>query len=137
MQGQITSGTCSIAQKAALGALLGDRTPTTTMRNAFLKRRNLIVDLFKAIPDLVVNNPDGAFYLFPDCSAYFGKQTPEGQTIKNSTDLALYILNHALVSIVPGEAFGNDDCIRISFAASEEQLIKATKRITASFAALV
>ena len=136
MQGQFTSGTCSIAQKAALGALLGDRTPTLEMRDAFLRRRDLMVRLFSAIPDLKVNTPDGAFYLFPDVSAYFGKKTPTGDVMHDSTDLCNYILTTSYVSVVSGEAFGNDNCIRISFAAADDKLVEAAKRITAAFAAL-
>lgn len=136
MQGQFTSGTNSIAQKAATAALLGDMTPTFEMRDAFLRRRDLMVDLFGKIPGLKLNVPDGAFYLFPDVSSYYGRKTPDGQLIKNSTDLSMYILTTSHVSVVPGEAFGNDNCIRISFAAADDKLIDAANRITKAMAAL-
>jgi aspartate aminotransferase len=106
------------------------------MRDAFLRRRDLMVRLFSAIPDLKVNTPDGAFYLFPDVSTYFGKKTPAGDVIHDSTDLCNYILTTFFVSVVSGEAFGNDNCIRLSFAAADDKLVEAAKRITAAFAAL-
>lgn len=136
MQGQFTSGTCSIAQKAATAALLGDMTPTFEMRDAFLRRRDMMLDLMGKIPGIKLNVPDGAFYLFPDLSAYFGKKTPAGETIENSTDLCMYLLGDAYVSVVPGEAFGNDDCIRLSFAAADDKLREAAQRITTSLAKL-
>lgn len=136
MQGQFTSGTCSIAQKAATAALLGDMSPTFEMRDAFLRRRDMLLELLGAIPGLKLNVPDGAFYLFPDVSAYFGKTGPNGEKISNSTDLCMYLLATAYVSIVPGEAFGNDDCIRISFAAADDVLRDAAARITKAMAAL-
>jgi aspartate aminotransferase len=127
MQGQVTSGTCSIAQRAALAAY-SDMQPTHEMRDAFLKRRDLIVSELQKIPGLKVPSPQGAFYVFPDVSAYFGKAHGENQ-IHSAEDLAMYLLNEAHVSTVTGEAFGSPDCLRISFAASTENLITATQKI--------
>ena len=135
MQGQITSGTCSIAQKAAFAALTGDQTPTREMAAAFLRRRNLVLQLAADIPVLKTFAPDGAFYLFPDVSSYYGKRV-NGQTISGSMDLALYLLSEAKVSTVPGIAFGDENCIRISFAASDETLTDAFGRIAAALAKL-
>ena len=135
MQGQITSGTCSIAQKAAFAALTGDQTPTREMAAAFLRRRNLVLQLAADIPGLKTFAPDGAFYLFPDVSSYYGKRV-NGQTISGSMDLALYLLSEAKVSTVPGIAFGDENCIRISFAASDETLTDAFGRIAAALAKL-
>ncbi len=128
LQSQFTSGTNSVAQRAALAALLGDMKPTYDMRDAFRKRRNLCFDILKSIPGMKLNMPDGAFYLFPDISAYFGKSY-NGQTIRNSQDLCMYLLNEVYVVTVAGSAFGNDDCIRFSYATSEDNLTKAMNRI--------
>lgn len=128
LQSQFTSGTNAIAQRAAIAALLGDMTPTITMRDAFEKRRNLCYDILKEIPEMKLGLPDGAFYLFPDISAYFGRSY-NGQTIKNSQDLCMYLLNEVYVVTVAGSAFGNDNCMRFSYATSEENLIKSMTRI--------
>lgn len=128
LQGQVTSGTCAITQKAALAALQGDLSAPMKMKEAYLRRRDLIIDLLKEIPGLKVNKPQGAFYIFPDVSSYFGKSY-EGQVIKTSSDLAMYILNNAYVSTVGGDSFAAPKNIRISFAASDENIIEAIKRI--------
>jgi len=129
LQGQITSGTCSITQKAGLAALNGGLKEVHEMRDAFLKRRGIVYDLLTQIEGLKVNLPDGAFYFFPDISSFFGKSI-DGKTLNNAEDISLYLLNTAHVSTVTGEAFGNEKCIRISYAASEDQLREACKRIS-------
>jgi len=135
LQGQITSGTCSIAQKAATAALKGDMTPTREMAEAYLRRRDLVLGLMKEIPGFKTFVPKGAFYIFPDISYYFGKS--DGQTtIGNAEDLCMYLLNKASVSLVTGEAFGAPNCIRLSFAASDENLTKAMKQIKEAVALL-
>ncbi len=131
MQGQITSANCSIAQRAAYTALTTDLGPTREMTKAYLKRRNLVFDLLKDIPGVKTNLPNGAFYFFPDVSYYFGKKNGN-QVINNADDLCLYILEEAHVSLVTGDAFGDPNCIRISYAASEEDLQEALKRIKAA-----
>lgn len=136
LQSQFTSGTNSIAQRAAIAALLGDLKPTYDMVEAFLKRRNVCLNILKEIDGLKLNNPDGAFYLFPDVSAFYGKKTQEGKTIANSQDLCMYLLNDVYVVTVAGSAFGNDNCIRFSYATSEENLILAMNRIKESLAKL-
>ncbi|GAB4125243.1 MAG: pyridoxal phosphate-dependent aminotransferase [Raineya sp.] len=128
LQGQFTSATCSIAQKAALAAITGDISFTKTMREAYLRRRNLVLDLLKDIPQIKTYLPQGAFYLFPDISAYFGKTDGE-TTIHTANDLCMYLLNKAHVALVDGEGFGAKNCIRISFAAADESLQKAIERI--------
>ena len=128
MQGQITSGACSISQKAAKAALTYHNGPTIEMRNAFLRRRDLLLELLKDIPGVRTNVPQGAFYLFPDISYYFGKSDGE-KIIQNASDLCMYLMYNALVSVVPGEAFGAPACIRFSYAAADEVLIEAVKRI--------
>ncbi|MTI23181.1 pyridoxal phosphate-dependent aminotransferase [Fulvivirga sp. RKSG066] len=128
MQGQVTSANCSIAQRAALTAITEDLTPTREMSEAYLKRRDLVYNLLKEIPGFKVNMPKGAFYFFPDVSSYFGKSAGE-QKIKDASDLCLYILEKAHVSLVTGEAFGDPNCVRLSYAASEEDLKEAIKRI--------
>lgn len=128
LQSQITSGANSIAQRAAIAALNADLSETHYMIEAFEKRRELMMNLAKEIPAFKVNEPKGAFYLFPDVSALFGK-TFHGVTINNSDDLANLILEKAHVSTVPGSAFGIDNCLRISYAASEENLKEAMRRI--------
>ncbi len=128
LQSQFTSGTNAIAQRAAIAALTGDMTPTFTMREAFLKRRNLCYDILKDIDGMKLNMPDGAFYLFPDISSYFGK-SHNGHTVNNSQDLCMYLLNQVYVVTVAGSAFGNDNCLRFSYATSEENLVKAMNRI--------
>lgn len=128
LQGQFTSGACSISQRAALAALISPLTATYEMRDAFLKRRDLVLALLAEIPGLHCNVPDGAFYVFPDISAFLGKRHANG-IIETSNDLCLYILNTSYVSIVPGEAFGAPNCVRISYAANDELLREAIKRI--------
>ncbi len=128
LQSQFTSGTNAIAQKAAIAALLGDMKPTRDMCASFMKRRNLCFDILKTIPDMKLNMPDGAFYLFPDVSAFYGKSY-NGTTIRNSQELCMYLLNEVYVVTVAGSAFGNDDCIRFSYATSEDNLVKAMNRI--------
>lgn len=128
IQGQVTSGANAFGQKAAVTALLGDMNPTDRMRDAFLQRRELVIDLLSEIPGFKVNRPEGAFYIFPDISEYFGSRA--GDTlIQNADDFAEYILNEAHVSVVSGAAFGADNCFRLSYAASEEQLREAIRRI--------
>jgi len=128
LQGQITSGTCSITQKAGLAALGGGLKEVHEMRDAFLNRRGIVYDLLSKIEGLAVNLPDGAFYFFPDVSSFFGKSF-NGQTLNNAEEISLYLLNTAHVSTVTGEAFGNEKCIRISYAAAEDELIEACQRI--------
>ncbi|PHN08574.1 pyridoxal phosphate-dependent aminotransferase [Flavilitoribacter nigricans] len=128
IQGQVTSGANSFGQRAAAEALLGDMTPSTDMRNAFLTRRDLVIDLLNEIPGFKVNKPEGAFYIFPDISEYFGKSDGE-VTINNADEFAEYILNTAYVAVVSGSAFGADNCFRLSYAASEDQLREAIRRI--------
>lgn len=128
IQGQFTSGASSISQKAAEAALNLDLQPTLEMKSAFRRRRDLVLSLMKTIPHLKVNKPEGAFYVFPDVSAYYSKSF-EGKKINNSTDLCMYLLHHGNVSLVPGDAFGDKNCLRFSYAASDEKLIEAIKRI--------
>jgi len=129
LQGQTTSGTCSIAQRAGIAAYEGGLDSVLQMKEAFERRRELVYQALKSIKDVKVNLPEGAFYFFPDVSAFFGRKDAKGNTIKNSSDLALYLLNEAHVATVGGDSFGNNDCIRLSYAASDEQLIEALKRI--------
>jgi len=135
MQGQITSATCSIAQKAAYTAVLLDPSATYEMRDIFKKRRDRVLSLMKEIPGLKTNVPDGAFYIFPDITYYIGKSY-DGTLIKNATDLCFYLLDKALVALVPGAAFGNDNYIRFSYSASEEVLVEALKRMKEALAKL-
>jgi aspartate aminotransferase len=136
MQGQITSGISSIAQRAALAAISEDLAPTFAMTEAYRRRRTLVKGLLDEIPGLKTNMPEGAFYFFPDASSYFGKTSPEGDHIKDANDLALYILKSANVSVVTGDAFGAPDCIRLSYAASDEDLTEALKRMKTCLAGL-
>ena len=131
IQGQFTSGASSISQKAAEAALNLDLQPTLEMKSAFRRRRDLVISLMKTIPHLKVNKPEGAFYVFPDVSSYYSKSF-EGKKINNSTDLCMYLLHHGNVSLVPGDAFGDKNCLRFSYAASDEKLIEAIKRIKAA-----
>lgn len=135
LQGQITSGTCSIAQRAALKAYQDGLDTVHEMVAEFKKRRDVVYELLSQIPGIKVNLPDGAFYFFPEVKSYFGKSV-NGQVINNAEDLSLYILNEAHVSTVTGEAFGNEDCIRISYAAAEETLKEAVSRIAKALAKL-
>ena len=129
IQGQVTSATCAIAQKATQEAMLSDPKITTKkMRDTFLKRRDLVVKLFNKIPNVKCNLPKGAFYVFPDVSFYFGKKN-NNYIIRNADDLCMYLLNNAFVACVSGSAFGNDNCIRISYATSENILIEGINRI--------
>ncbi|MDB9775527.1 pyridoxal phosphate-dependent aminotransferase [Vicingaceae bacterium] len=128
IQGQVTSGTCSIAQKAAKAAVSASPEVLTDMIVAFKKRRDLVLDLLNEIPGMKTNVPEGAFYVFPDISNFFGKPF-DGKTINNASDLSLFLLDEAKVALVTGEAFGNPDCIRISYATSETILTEAVKRI--------
>ncbi|MCD0489018.1 pyridoxal phosphate-dependent aminotransferase [Pedobacter sp. MC2016-14] len=135
LQGQITSGTSSIAQRAALAAYQGTLDSVKEMVAEFKKRRDVVYALLSAIPGVKVNLPDGAFYFFPEVKSYFGKSSGS-YTINNAEDLCLYILNEAHVSTVTGEAFGNEDCIRISYAAAEDKLRDAVSRIAGALAKL-
>jgi aspartate aminotransferase len=128
VQGQITSANCSIAQRAALAATLGDLTPTKKMVEEYHKRRDIVYNLLKDIPGIKSNYPQGAFYFFPDVSSFFGKS--DGTTsVKNADDLCIYLLEKAHVSLVSGGAFGDENCVRLSYAASESDLRKALERI--------
>ena len=128
MQGQVTSGANSIAQRATIAAVDADPKVLNEMVSAFKSRRDLVVGLIKEIPGLKINFPEGAFYVFPDVSEYFGK-TLKGTKIKNANDFAMYLLSEANVATVTGEAFGNPNCIRFSYATSEELLTEAMRRI--------
>ena len=136
MQGQITSGTCSITQRAGIAAYEGGLETVLAMQKEFLKRRNLVFDLLKEIPRLKTNLPQGAFYFFPDVTSYFGKSYKD-ETIRTASDLCNFILANAHVAIVTGEAFGDPKSVRISYAASEEKLIEAMKRIREALEKLV
>ena len=131
LQGQFTSGANSIAQWAAAEAISGDMKPTQNMLNTFRKRRDMMVELLSEIPSVETDTPKGAFYLFPKVSSFYGKEFG-GRTINDSLDFCDYILNTALVSLVPGVAFGMDEHVRISYASSEEELREAMKRIKAA-----
>ncbi|QOI96477.1 MAG: pyridoxal phosphate-dependent aminotransferase [Flammeovirgaceae bacterium] len=128
IQGQLTSANCSIAQRAALAAITGDQGPTRKMVEEYRNRREIVYNLLKEIPGVKSNFPQGAFYFFPDVSSYFGKS--DGTiTVTNDFDLCMYLLDKAHVSLVPGGAFGDDRCIRLSYAASEKELREALKRM--------
>lgn len=131
IQGQVTSGANSIAQRATITALQADPSVLNEMVQAFHQRRDLVIEKMKSIPGFKCNVPEGAFYVFPDVSHYFGK-TLRGTEIKNADDFALYLLAEANVATVTGDAFGNPNCIRISYAAAENQLIEAFNRIQAA-----
>ena len=128
MQGQVTSGTNSIAQRATIAAVEADPKVLADMVKAFKNRRDLVVKMVKEIPGFKTNNPDGAFYVFPDVSYYFGK-TLKGHMINNADDFSMFLVAEANVATVTGDAFGNPECIRISYATSEEQLTEALNRI--------
>ena len=136
LQGQYTSGPCSVSQKAAEFAYTSSQECVEEMRQAFERRRDLIVQLAKDIPGLEVNVPEGAFYLFPKCSSFYGKQTPDGQQIANSTDLAMYLLEKGHVATVGGDAFGDPECFRMSYATSDENIVEAMRRIMVALASL-
>ena len=131
IQGQVTSATCAIAQKATETAMLADPSEIENMKLAFHKRRDLMLNMLNDIQGVKTNTPDGAFYIFPDVSHYFGK-SDGSKTINNSSDFCMYLLNDAHVALVAGEAFGSPNCVRISYAASEENLIEAVSRIKKS-----
>lgn len=135
LQGQYTSGPCSVAQKAAEAAYTGDQSCVEEMRQAFERRKNLVVSLAKDIPGLKVNDPKGAFYIFPQCSSFFGKSY-QGRVIENAADLAMFLLEVGHVACVGGKAFGAPDCIRMSYATSDENLKKAFARIKEALALL-
>ena len=135
LQGQYTSGPCSVSQKAAEAAYRASQDCVEDMRKAFERRRNLIVKLASEIPGLEVNVPDGAFYLFPKCSSFYGKSDGE-TTINSSTDLALYLLEKAHVATVGGDAFGDPQCFRMSYATSDENIREALRRIKVALAKL-
>ncbi|MBQ7441375.1 MAG: pyridoxal phosphate-dependent aminotransferase [Prevotella sp.] len=128
LQGQYTSGPCSVSQKAALEAYIASQACVEEMRVACERRRDLIVELAKDIPGLEVNVPQGAFYLFPKCSAFYGKTDGE-RVINNSTDLAMYLLEVGHVATVGGDAFGDPDCFRMSYATSDDNIREALRRI--------
>ncbi len=129
LQGQYTSGVSSIAQKAAEAAYTGPQQCVADMREAFRRRRDLVVELARRIPGLKVNEPQGAFYLFPEVSSYLGTRTPDGRAIDTDTDLAMYLLDDAHVATVAGSAFGTPGYIRFSYATSDDNLREAMRRI--------
>lgn len=135
LQGQYTSGPCSVSQKAAEAAYTGTQAPVEEMRKAFERRRDLIVKLAKEIPGLEVNNPQGAFYLFPKCDSFFGKSNGN-RTIHDADELAMYLLEEAHVACVGGVSFGAPECIRMSYATSDENIIEAMSRIKEALAKL-
>jgi len=135
VQGQITSANCSIAQRAALAAITGDIEPTNKMVEEYRKRRDIVYNLLKEIPGVKSNYPEGAFYFFPDVSSYFGK-SDGSMTIKNGDDFCMFMLEKGHVSLVPGGAFGDENCVRLSYAASEKDLREALKRMKEALAKL-
>lgn len=136
IQGQYTSATCSITQRATIAALEGDVETTLTMKAAFLRRRDLVFQMMQNIKGLKFNNPQGAFYFFPDVSNYFGK-TYNGNTINNADDMAMYLLNEGNLSVVTGSAFGDQNCIRFSYATSDDKLVEAMKRLKIALEKLI
>lgn len=136
IQGQFTSGTNAVTQRAAITALTGDLKPTQEMVTEFRKRRDKVMEWLKAIPGITINTPPAAFYVFPDVRSYFGKKAPDGNVIKDADDLCMYLLNDAHVSTVTGKAFGEPNNIRISFANSLENLEKGFTKISKALAAL-
>jgi aspartate aminotransferase len=128
MQGQVTSGANSIAQRATITAVDADPSVLNDMVAAFQRRRDLVVGLLQEIPGMKINIPEGAFYVFPDVSSFFGK-TLRGKLIQNADDFSMYLLSEANVATVTGDAFGNPNCIRFSYATSEEVLTEALRRI--------
>ena len=135
VQGQITSANCSISQRGALAAISGDMTPTKMMVDEYQKRRDIVYQLLKEIPGVKANYPQGAFYFFPDVSSFYGKSDGE-RTIKNGDDFCLWMLEKGHVSLVPGGAFGDDSCVRLSYAASEKDLREALRRMKEVLATL-
>lgn len=137
LQGQFTSATCSITQRAAIAALTGDHTPTQQMVEKFKVRRDKVIELLKDIPGIIYTVPPGAFYVFPNVSSYFGKKTPAGEVINNADELCMYFLNTAHVSVVTGKAFGEPTCIRMSFAVNTINIEKGFEKIKKALADLV
>src|SRR5688572_26410018 len=135
VQGQVTSANCSIAQRAALAAITGDLKPTVDMVKEYRHRREVVYKLLKEIPGIKANYPEGAFYFFPDVSSYFGK-SDGSRTVKNSDDFCMFMLEKAHVSLVPGEAFGDENCVRISYAAAEKDLVESLRRMKEALATL-
>ena len=135
LQGQFTTGPASVAQIASITALSGDQTPTIEMREAFRRRRDLVVGRLQKIEGVKVNLPEGAFYVFPDMSSFYGKSF-KGKPIENSVDLCMYLLEEGHIATVPGSGFGDDNCIRISYANSDENLVKAMDRLEKALAEL-
>lgn len=131
LQGQYTSGPCSVSQKASVAAFSGNQSPVEEMRKAFERRKQLIVRLAKEVPGFEVNDPQGAFYLFPKCSAYFGKRYGD-KVINTSDDFALFLLEEAHVACVGGDSFGSPECFRMSYATSDENIVEAMRRIKAA-----
>ncbi|MCA5006760.1 pyridoxal phosphate-dependent aminotransferase [Sphingobacterium sp. WQ 366] len=137
LQGQTTSGTCSIAQRAGIVAYEQGLDSVYEMKEAFARRRQLVYDLLNDIPGLKTNLPDGAFYFFPEISSFFGKKDPNGNVIKDSSDLALYLLNFGHIATVGGDSFGNNNYIRLSYAASDDNLKEALRRMKDALGKLV
>jgi aspartate aminotransferase len=135
MQGQLTSANCSISQRGALAAITGDLAPTRRMVDEYKKRRDIVFNLLKEIPGIKANYPTGAFYFFPDVSYYYGKSY-DGKVIANGEDFCMFLLEKAHVSLVTGDAFGEPNCIRLSYAASEKDLRQAMERIKATLLTL-
>jgi aspartate aminotransferase len=136
LQGQFTSATCSITQRAAIAALTGTQEPSLLMVQKFKERRALVMKLLAEIPNLTFNEPPGAFYVFPNVSAYFGKKTTDGEIIETADELAMYLLNTANVSVVTGKAFGNTNCLRMSFATNTKNIELGFAKIKAALASL-
>ncbi|HSN61801.1 MAG TPA: aminotransferase class I/II-fold pyridoxal phosphate-dependent enzyme, partial [Ferruginibacter sp.] len=136
LQGQFTSATNSITQRAAITALTGDLRPTIAMVEEFKKRRKRVLELIREIPGLICSEPAGAFYVFPDVHVYFGKKTAAGETINDADELSMYLLNDAHISSVSGKAFGEPNCIRLSFANSVANIEKGFEKIKNALAAL-
>ena len=136
MQGQFTSGGTGIAQRAALAGIAGDQGPSKEMATAYFRRRELVMGLLKDIPGIKTHVPEGAFYFFPDVTSFFGRSA-HGHTVKDADDLCLYLLDVAHVSLVTGGAFGAPSCIRLSYAASDEELVEALKRMKKALGELV
>lgn len=136
LQGQFSSATCSITQKATIAALTGDLEPSMKMTEEFARRRKRTLELVKEIPGISCSEPEGAFYIFPDMSSYYGKKDADGNVIKDSADLCMYLLNTAHVSSVMGAAFGEPNCIRFSYANSTENIEKAWARVKDALAKL-
>lgn len=135
LQGQFTSGTCSIAQRATIEAMETDPSATRDMLGKFMERRDLVLNLLKEVPGTETNVPQGAFYLFINVKSYFGK-SDGAQTINDANDFCMYLLNKAHIALVPGGAFGDDDCVRLSYATSNDLLVEAVDRMKNALAAL-